>query len=87
MLHTDQKGTDMKNADRPAYPIVISEEEAITGLTKIGKYDGLTKREYFSAVALQGILMKYGENNFSRRDSMAEIAVGYADALLKELGK
>ena len=63
----------MKNADIPAMPTTYA--------------NGLSKREYFSAVALQGILTKYGENNFSRRDSMVEIAVGYADALLKELDK
>ena len=82
MRYTDRKGTDMNNADMPAMPTPDTYHP--NGQIEYGN-TGLSKREYFSAVALQGLLMKYGENNFSRRDSMAEIAVGYADALLKEL--
>ena len=74
----------MKNADRPAYPIVISEDEAITGLTKIGKYDGLTKREYFAAMAMKGLCTHSGDYH---PEHLASDAVMYADALLKELDK
>ena len=47
---------------------------------------GLTKREYFAALAMQGICMNI--QNWSRnRDEAAEAAVKMADALLKELEK
>jgi hypothetical protein len=44
---------------------------------------GLTKREYFSAMAMQGILAKA----VLVHDSIAELAVKNADALIEELNK
>jgi hypothetical protein len=46
---------------------------------------GLTKREYFASVALQGILA-----NTTRTESYEDAAIfsiGYADALINELNK
>jgi len=45
---------------------------------------GLTKREYFAAMAMQGILSGDGSKAWTR-DELAEIAVNRADALLKAL--
>ena len=46
---------------------------------------GLTKREYFAAAALQGLMADY--YNAEGMRSIAEIAVEVADALLAELNK
>ena len=51
------------------------------------KFGGLTKREYFAGVALQGILsnrwsMEYGNLNEKQK---AEMAIKHADELLKQL--
>lgn len=50
-------------------------------------YPGLTKREYFAAMAMQGIV---GRNDYSPRDEgkwIVEISVEIADKLLKQLSK
>jgi len=43
---------------------------------------GLTKREHFAGLAMQGLLAHYGNAN---AESCAPCAVALADALLKEL--
>jgi len=49
--------------------------------------DGLTKREYFAGLALQGILatQKSKDIRFSLEDAYTIVAVKYADMLIKEL--
>jgi hypothetical protein len=46
---------------------------------------GLSKREYFAAIALQGIIA--GCDSHFQPELFAEYAVRYADALIKELNK
>tara|TARA_R110000868_G_C10522054_1_gene733183 strand:- start:294 stop:572 length:279 start_codon:yes stop_codon:yes gene_type:complete len=50
---------------------------------------GLTKREYFAGIAMQGLLGNFLENghyyNSSHTPMVSEIAVKCADELLKEL--
>lgn len=46
--------------------------------------EGLSKREYFAAAAMQGIISKPHEMD---PDAVAECAVGYADALTAALNK
>jgi hypothetical protein len=48
-----------------------------------GPQDGLTKREYFAAMAMQGILSQHD----SRPSYTATLAVEYADALIAALNK
>ncbi|WP_170928615.1 hypothetical protein [Deinococcus hopiensis] len=48
--------------------------------------DGLSNREYFASLALQGLLTGAGDNDFSYDDA-AEDAVTYADALIAALNK
>lgn len=71
-----QNETNMKNADQPIYPIVIN-----------GHIDandsGLTKREYFAAMALQGILANH--TLILSMDKTCELSTFYADELLKQL--
>ena len=51
----------------------------------INNADGLTKREYFAALALQGMLSYYGRQSIS--EIIAEESVNFADALIVELNK
>ena len=66
----------MKNADMPM-SVSLSSQGA--------HFYGLTKREYFAAMAMQGILSNSsGDYDFG---GAATDAVRYADALLTELEK
>lgn len=67
----------MENKDLPAFPASQSEHNA----SEIG----LTKREYFAAMAMQGLLAN--QEVFSRYIEVERAAVLYADALLQELSK
>lgn len=54
---------------------------------------GLTKREYFSAMAMQGLLSNPVYNNPNEKSKMVSVpnltkaAICYADALIEELNK
>lgn len=58
--------------DEPAFP---------TGIEVDG---GLTKREYFAARAMQGLISTYTINRDGHTKYTAETAVQYADALIAE---
>jgi hypothetical protein len=81
----------MNNADMPANPIVNSDGFPTLGSFFESTADGgpeaigLTKREHFAGLAMQGILASYG--NRTMRCSTHQMAVEYADALLAELDK
>lgn len=82
----------MKNADKPAHPV---NKDHIDGRD----YKGLTKREYFAAMAMQGIIsgvysskeayasfqQSAGKSNYSVVSFAAEQANIFADELLKQL--
>lgn len=65
----------MENKEKPISPITNEVPEG---------YEGLTKREYFAGLAMQGILSKQ-EFNFSLSSTLADISVEIADALLERL--
>lgn len=72
----------MNNADKPINP-VLTQSPSLQNETSLG----LTKREYFAGVALQGILsnrwsMEFGNYN---EEQKTEMAIKYADELLKQL--
>lgn len=46
---------------------------------------GLTKREYFAALALQGLLTKYSLNTPSDQKVICQMAVELSDSLINEL--
>ena len=69
----------MKNSDMPAMPVMPVMDEA-----DYGQHYGLTKREHFAAMAMQGLAAS-GNRELSR--DVAFLAVAYADALLAELEK
>lgn len=59
-----------------AFPIFSNQEEF-----------GLTKRELFAALAMQGLAPAYAQGGDFMETHVAEGAVKLADALLKELAK
>ena len=84
----------MKNADKPINPstsIKISDTEFFEYdlPTKERQYSGLTKREYFAGLAMQGLLALPDKGTFSSFDEaiewMCEVSVKFADELLKQL--
>ena len=86
----------MKNADKPINPstsIKISDTEFFEYNlpNKERQYSGLTKREYFAGLAMQGLLancnggMTSGGNHVFSPNGISELAVLHADELLKQL--
>jgi hypothetical protein len=71
----------MKNGDKPISP-VFDGSEFVNHL-------GLTKREYFAALAMQGMMTSQDENGTWRHDikQCAKNSVLMADVLLAELDK
>jgi len=78
----------MENGKQPEFPIDAElNQMSPKGMIPIG----LTKREYFAAMAMQGLLAKYGGEMVKERTTdthgYASLSVIMADALLKELEK
>ena len=67
----------MNNGDDPAVPVMDEGE--------YGQHYGLTKREHFAAMAMQGMLSD--SDIKATKDEFAAYAVNMADQLLKELDK
>jgi len=67
--------------EQSAFPSVIGGTNEEGG----GWIPGLSKREYFAAAALQGILSCPGLSNLGNREA-AVLAVSYADQLCEVLG-
>lgn len=83
IIHNNQKKTDMEetvkgNACASAFPNKIERRDGTWH-----EY-GLTKREYFAGLAMQGIMVNVGINglDFYRSDEIAEAAIKIADDLL-----
>lgn len=68
-----------KSGNEPAYPTHVDFQA-----TKVEDYMGLTKREYFAACALQGLLANHTIGDDER---CAEWAVQHAGLLISELEK
>ena len=85
----------MKNADKPINPstsIKISDTEFFEYNlpNKERQYSGLTKREYFAGLAMQGLMSSFtenAENGFYGTKEVVSTAIEYADELLKQLEK
>lgn len=73
------------NGDDHAYPMSATvAQKIIEGYGFSPEYLGLTKREHFAAMAMQGLLALRGD---MRLEHTAESAVACADALIAELNK
>lgn len=81
----------MNNSEKPIYPTdstVINTHEFLEYNIREGRhYSGLTKREYFAAMAMQGILSACPEHGPMSEMRVASYAIEYADELLKQLEK
>ena len=84
----------MKNADKPINPstsIKISDTEFFEYNlpNKERQYSGLTKREYFAGLAMQGLLALPDKGTYGSFDEaierICEVSVKFADELLKQL--
>jgi hypothetical protein len=73
----------IKNADLPAMPIMELNPEG----APVDYHAGLTKREQFAAMAMQGILASKYVGSLSMPNGLVITALGYADALLIQLEK
>lgn len=78
----------MKNSERPAHPAT----DLLESVLELDGQDviGLTKREYFAAMAMQGLMVQAIAGNHNINDDFnnhyrAKFAVDMADELLKQL--
>jgi hypothetical protein len=85
----------MTNPNDPAFPKSVKDQKD-TGETYLFHVGGLTKREYFAAMALQGALagvmsIQPDQNDTARFATswmqMPKLAVSFADELIEELSK
>lgn len=67
------------NGDDPAFPTVYQDVDGVTYTIS-----GLTKREHFAALAMQGIAAN-GEDLYAT--DVAQLAVMYADRLIAALNE
>lgn len=76
----------MENKNKPAYPLTDLPHSKDD---KHGDYDGLTKREYFAAMAMQGLCANLNVSSDTTSEYTAQLyanyAVNIADELLKQL--
>ena len=85
----------MENADKPIYPTTsqkINETEFFEYNlpNKEKQYSGLSKREYFAGLAMQGLISSFTEKASNGRwgteiKETIKCAIDYADELLKQL--
>ena len=84
----------MNNADKPINPstsIKISDTEFFEYNlpTKERQYSGLTKREHYAGLAMQGLLALPDKGTYNSFDEaierICEVSVKFADELLKQL--
>lgn len=83
----------MKNSEQPAFPLKPYKELAHDYGDNFACYNGidisgLTKREYFAAMAMQGLLAndwKEQKHLDPECEKLAVVAVNYANALLTAL--
>jgi len=72
----------MRNSDMPAMPIVVPASEKPEFYAS-----GLSKREHFAAMAMQGIFSSIHAVENLNQEEFAMEAISMADALLKALEK
>lgn len=75
----------MTNGNHPINAIPTLTDKDIEGMGKISLLSGLTKREYFAAMAMQGSATK--AMDYNDLINMANDAVFVADCLINALNK
>lgn len=76
----------MTNKNDLAYPSDYMQQNA-ENIESMNCCKGLTKREYFAAMALQGLLACDRVTEFEGEVSPSTLAVALADALIEKLNK
>jgi hypothetical protein len=77
----------MDEKDKPAFPqmhTILAADEDSPSVHR--RFNGLTKRELFAAMAMQGILSAEDGVSFPSAE-LASLSIDCADALLAELSK
>lgn len=74
----------MNNSDYPALPLQPTFNSEGEICNERYEYEGLSKREYFAAKAMQSVIMLQKDQSFQ---NVAELALNFADAMLTELEK
>ena len=79
----------MKNSDKPIYPFMYKDVVQTNKTPIDDRLFGLTKREYFAAMAMQGLCANYLRENVTGWDikTYAVEALALADELLNQLSK
>lgn len=80
----------MKNGERPAFGRSGYELSNLADHHQQYHEEGLTKREYFAAMAMQGLIgmySRYDGGSPSATSMLCADAVYFADELLKQLGE
>jgi len=62
----------MSNSKAPAFPVPLFDGDALPGGLDP---NGLTKREYFAALALHGLLASWGQHDVTSPDELAYDAI------------
>ncbi len=79
----------MKNSDKPINPIVQEENIGQGGKILMCTEYGLTKREHYAGLALQGIIAGRKDELYKIKDETikiyVELSIKSADELLKQL--
>ena len=83
----------MKNADKPINPLKGADDVLFTEIDEsfikqAKPLLGLTKREHYAGLAMQGLMSSFtknAENGFYGTKAVVSTAIEYADELLKQL--
>lgn len=82
------RSSNTKGRDDPAFPTQKISRNSFGDIDERTTVPGLTKREYFAAMVMQGMCSTdWSAGRLYDFDAMASDAVGAADSLLKELAK
>jgi len=80
----------MKNSDLPAMPSVqTTEQYEYNGIQYVQSkdyFEGLTKREHFAGLAMQGFIAA-GVMGMPNASEIAELSIKYAEEVLRQLGE
>lgn len=79
----------MITGNEPVTPVVLPGHVYGDGSSELpyAKHDGLTIRQYFAGLAMQGLCANSVPGPHHKSDFLAMEAVQYADALIAELNK
>lgn len=73
----------MENGKQSAFPITDVDNDHFKGQLQTG----ISKREYFAAMAMQGMCANtcYGDRHSNNREAISAKSIEIADAILKQL--